>query len=126
MFRMAKQVCAFFSCQTQCELYVTLGVPKNLTLAKLLYDKAGELEAVYIKYGLSWATTKGVAPYLASALASLELWLLQSHFSFADASGGWFNESLLAGDLTGVLIGGVVFIVLGVVRLLRQRNNNRR
>lgn len=108
---------------------ISLGVPKNLTLAKLLYEKAGELEAVYIKYGLSWATTKGVAPFLASSMASWELWLLQSH-SFPSIDLGWFyggdGSDFMKGDLTLVLLSGVLFIALGVVRCLRQRNNRTR
>jgi hypothetical protein len=54
-----------------------IGVEKNITLAKLLNAKAGELEAVYTTYAPSWATTNGAAPDLASTLASLELWTLQ-------------------------------------------------
>jgi hypothetical protein len=137
---MGKQVCSipFLSppFTNSVSLY-RIGVPKNITLAKLLYEKAGELEAVYVKYGLSWATTKGVAPYLASALASMELWFLQYHsssFSFSSFV-QWFSRSEVSDDrprpggvlddLNYVLFGGGVFIVLGLVRFLRHRNNRR-
>jgi hypothetical protein len=98
-----------------------IGVEKNITLAKLLYAKAGELEAVYTTYGLSWATTNGAAPYLASTLASLELWTLQF-----DSMRHWLRGTGEAerdrgvGDglllpLFGLLVG------LSLLRFLRQR-----
>jgi TPR repeat protein len=48
-----------------------IGVEKNITLVKLLYAKAGELEAVYTTYGLSWATTQHIIlPVHLQALSS--------------------------------------------------------
>jgi hypothetical protein len=96
-----------------------IGVGKNITLAKLLYEKAGELEDVYTKYGLSWATTNGAAPYLAGALASLELWIDPLLQSLPIEAMKTTKESLLSDGLLVTL--SATLLVLGLLRFLRYR-----
>lgn len=91
---------------------IVIGVERNLTLAKLLYQKAAELESIYVKYGISWATTQGVAPFLADTMASIELWL--SHVSQQ-----WYQFVLDEYQLLYSLIG--ILFCLGLIRAYRQR-----
>lgn len=55
--------------------FLLVGIEKNLTLASKLYGRAGELESVYSRYGMSWATTLGVAPKLAASYVEFERWM---------------------------------------------------
>lgn len=41
----------------------------------MMYQRASELENVYSSYGMSWATTMGIAPRLASTYITLEKWV---------------------------------------------------
>ncbi len=88
----------------------SLGIQKNTTLAKLLYNKAAELESVYSEYGYSWATTNGFAPLLASTLASIESWI------------GGLNQWNIPQEELLLLSMMIVLVGIGMVKFFRNRN----
>jgi hypothetical protein len=89
---------------------LSAGVSKNLSLASALYRRASELESVYSSYGMSWATTMGIAPRLAGAYVTLERWMEALGQQYHDTDLKETMENLE--EATGVSI--YYFITLGL------------